>query len=402
MGSLLGRPDPRRITRRTALSVLGLGATGLFAACAQAPSAAPASASAALTAAPPAPVAPSPSAAAAKPRWGMSAAQDAAWQQIEAAAKKEGKLTYYTLGSIPANQVERFRSLWKADYPEIEIEYLNVGNNAQLNTRIITEQESKTVVGDVADIAVRSVLLLNPAFLEPFIPPAAQDPSVKWLTNPVADPGRKGLVTADFAQFFAVWTNSNLVKAADAPKTLMDVATNPKWKGQIIWRSPWTTGGGNHTFLFAKQVYGMDWVTKMQAQSPTFADDQDAALLQVARGEFAIGIGLTGRAAGQLIKDKQPIAPVWPEDFAITITSGTPILSRSPHPNAAKVFANWMLTERGQTLWRDLGQFPLRADILPTEPWMQGASKAKQVFENLLPAAPQQASLDEAARFFKK
>ncbi len=388
MEELHGRPGPGNMTRRTALLVIAGGAAGLVAACAQAPSAVLSSAAA--------------SPAAAKTRWGMTAAQAAAWALIEAAAKKEGKVTYYTLGSIPANQVDKFKSLWKADYPEIEMEYLNVGNNAQLNTRLITEQESKTVVGDVADIAVRAALLLDPAFLEAFIPPAAQDPGVKWLYNPVADPARKGLTTADFAQFFAIWTNSNLVKPADAPKTLMDVATDPKWKGKIIWRTPWTTGGGNHTFLFAKQVYGMDWVTKMQAQNPTFADDQDAALLQVARGEFAIGIGLTGRTATQLIKDKQPIAAVWPEDFAVTITNGSPIMAHAPHPNAAKVFANWMLTEAGQNLWRDLGQFPLRADILPTEPWMQGVSKAKQVFENLLTAAPQQASLDEATRFFKK
>jgi iron(III) transport system substrate-binding protein len=382
------RLTSRRITRRSTLLVIAGGAAGLLVACAQAPSAVLSSASA--------------SPAGAKPRWGMTAAQDAAWTQIEAAAKKEGKVTYYTLGSVPANQVDKLKSLWKSDYPDIEIEYLNVGNNAQLNARLVTEQESKTVVGDVADLGITRVLQLDPAFLEAFIPPASQDPTVKWIYNPVADPGRKGLVTADFAQFFSIWTNSNLVKAADAPKTLMDVATNPKWKGQIIWRSPWTVGGGNHTYIFAKQVYGMDWVTKMQAQNPTFADDQDAALLQVARGEFAIGIGLTGRTAGQLIKDRQPIAAVWPEDFVVTVTNGSPIMRGAPHPNAAKVFANWMLTERGQTMWRDLGQFPLRTDILPTEPWMQGVSKAKQVYENLLAPAPQQAALDEATRSFKK
>lgn len=385
------RDTRRRFTRREALGYFTVGATALVAGCAQPPAAAP-SASAAAS-----------SSAAAKPgRWGMTPAQEAAWQQIEAAARKEGKLTYYSVGAIPANQVDQFKALWKKDYPEIEIDHLNPGNNVVVTSRIITEQESKTYVGDVANMGTPANIVMKPEMLEAFIPPTIQDPGVKWTFDPIVDEGRKGLVTRDFAQYFAIWTNSKLVSAADAPKNLLDVATNPKWKGQVIWRTPWTQGGGAHVFRFGKEVYGPDWLTKMQAQAPVFVDDQDAALLQVARGEFAIGIGLTGRTASSLIKAGQPIAAVWPNDFQIAVTNGTIILAHAPHPNAAKVFVNWMHTQAGQTLWRDLGQFPLRSDILPTDQWMQGASKATKVYENLAPEAQQKANLDEATRLFKR
>jgi ABC-type Fe3+ transport system substrate-binding protein len=237
-------------------------------------------------------------------------------------------------------------------------------NAAAVTARVTTEQDSKTYVGDVADLAVRQVLIIPAGYFEAFIPPAVTDPSVKWLKDPVADPGHKGIAVTNFAQFFAIWTNATLVKPDQAPKNLLDVASNPMWKGQIIWRVPWSAGGGNHLYYFAVQQYGRDWVTMMQAQ-PVFADDQDAALVQVARGEYAIGLGLTGRQASQFIKDGQPIAAVWPNDFLISVTESHPVLAHAPHPNAAKVFANWLMTERARRSGATWGKLRCASTFCP-------------------------------------
>jgi ABC-type thiamine transport system substrate-binding protein len=290
---------PRKFDRRTALAYLAAGTTGIIAAaCGNAPSSvasgAPASASTNPSAGP--------------LRWGMTAAQAAAFAEIEANANKEGKMTYYSLGTIPANQVEKLKSEFAKDYPSIAIEYLNVGNSNAMTARLTTEQDGKVYVADTFDQSVRAAMLLPTEIFDTFIPPAVKDPAVKWLYDPIADPEKKGRILADEAQFFAIWINTKLVAPADAPKNMMDVATNPKFKGQILWRTPWTSGGGSHLYHFAKQVYGESWVTKMQAQNPAFAEDQDAALVQVARGEYAIGIGLTGRQGSQLLAAGPPRA----------------------------------------------------------------------------------------------
>ncbi|HZP95521.1 MAG TPA: ABC transporter substrate-binding protein [Candidatus Limnocylindria bacterium] len=338
--------------------------------------------------------------AGAAPRWGMTAAQDAAWRDVEAAAKKEGKVTYYSLGSVPANKVDVLKSSFAKDYPDIEVQYVAMGNGSELATRLSAEQDAKLYVADVFDRSVQFALGLA-KYLAAFIPPASQDPSVKWLTNPIADPEGKGTVRAEFAQYVAIWYNTKLVKAADAPKNHTDL-TNPKWKDQIIWRTPWETGAGSTTYIFAKQELGPDWPQKMKAVKPTFASDQDAALLQVARGEFAIGLGLTGRTGGQLMKDGQPIAAIFPNDFTVAVPLGTQLLATAPHPNAARVFANWMLMQRGQELWRDLGQFPQRADIAPAEPWMLPIKDVKKILSQAqVSDATQKAAMDEAKALFK-
>jgi iron(III) transport system substrate-binding protein len=381
------------ISRRRALKYFGVGAAGLIAAACGGTATPSATASAIASAAA--------SAGTAKNRWSMTDAEEAAFKEIEAAANKEGTLTYYSLGTIPANQTDTFKAEFAKDYPGIQIQYLNVGNSNAMTARLTTEQDGKVYVADVFDQSVRAALLLPTTVMDPYVSPAMKDPSVKWLSPPDAT-GTNGLIKADLAQFFAIWINTKLISAADAPKNALDVASNPKFKGQIMYRTPWTSGGGSHLYHFAKQVYGQTWVTKMQAQNLAFSDDQDAALLQVARGEYAIGLGLTGRQGAEFIKAGQPIQAIWPDDFVITITQGNHLAAHAPHPNAAKVLINWFHSERGQKLWQSIGQFPLRADILPTEPWMQGVNKTKTVYENLMNAKDQQAEFDAAAKEFKK
>jgi iron(III) transport system substrate-binding protein len=331
----------------------------------------------------------------------MTPDQEAAWKQVEDAARKEGKFTYYGLGSIPQNQLDKLKALFAKDYPEVQIEYLFIGNNAAVMARIGAKQESKNYVADVAEAAPFNVLQADDRFFQSFVPPAARDQAVKWAFDPLGPPEAKQKLMVSMRQYFPMWINTNLVKPANAPKTYQDVL-DPHWKGQIMLRQPWSTGGGNHLYIFAKQVYGQEWVTKMQAQQPTFGADQDAALLQVARGEYALGLGLTGRTASQLMRDGQPIAVAWPQDFVVTVGNGTALASNAPHANAAKVFINWMLTQPGQQLWRDLAQYPARADAPPIDQWMQGFAGVKQTFEDLLTTEQQEASLQEAAADFRK
>jgi ABC-type glycerol-3-phosphate transport system substrate-binding protein len=123
------------------------------------------------------------------PRWGMTAGQESAWQQIEAAADKEGAVTYYGQGISTPSEVPLFTDAWKKAYPNIKIDLVN-GTTADVQTRISTEQDAKSYVGDVGDISVRSGLLeAKRGYSQKFIPPAAIDPTVKWSAERVYGDG---------------------------------------------------------------------------------------------------------------------------------------------------------------------------------------------------------------------
>lgn len=331
----------------------------------------------------------------------MTAGQEAAWEQIEAAAGREGSVTYYAQGNITPNQVPIFMDAFKKSYPNIKIDLVN-GTTSDVQTRISTEQDAKSYTGDIGDISARSGLLeATRGYSQKFVPPAAADATVKWSADHVFGDGD---VTADHMTWFPLWINTKLVQPQDEPKTHMDVV-DPKWKGKILWYAPWAEGGGWLEYYQSKKMYGMDWVTKMVAQQPAFAQSTPELLTPLARGEYAIVLGSTGAGiATQLLQNKQPIKAVWLDDFVQGVPTGHILLNHAPHPNAAKVLLNWWMSEPGQHFQADvLGQFPIRADIPVKEDWQKDVNHPKEHISNItIPDDVAAQAQKEAGTYFKK
>jgi ABC-type Fe3+ transport system substrate-binding protein len=332
------------------------------------------------------------------PRWGMTPEEGSAWKQIEAAADKEGAITYYSNGTIGQSQIAAFMDAFKADYPNIKIDLVS-GSTADVHSRISTEQDAKSYVGDIADISVRSVLMDAPnGYFQFFVPPAVCDPSAKWSVNVVTDPG----IVNDHVTWMPLWINTKMVKPEDVPTHAELV--DPKWKGKIEWYSPWQEGGGWNEYYYCKKFFGMDWIAKMQANNPVFANDTAQLLTQLARGEYAILLGTPGSGpATQLIRDGQPIAAVWQDDWVTGSPSSHTIVNGAPHTNAAKVLLNWFMSDPGQRFEVSIGQFPVSATVPPKEDWQKGAAHPKDHFLNTqIPSEAVKAGQAEAGKIFKK
>jgi iron(III) transport system substrate-binding protein len=349
--------------------------------------------------------APSSQGAAAKaggaPRWGMTAEQESAWQQVEAAADKEGSVTYYAQGTITPSQVPTFMDTWKKTYPNIKIDLVN-GSTSDVQTRINTEQEAKTYVGDMGDISARSGLLMGKrGYTQKFVPPASQDPNVKWSAERVYGSGD---VVADHMTWFPLWINTKLVRPEEEPKNHTDIL-DPKWKGKIIWYAPWAEGGGWLEYYQSKKLYGQEWVTKMAAQQPAFAQSTPELLTPLARGEYAITLGSTGSGvATQMFQNNQPIKALWLDDFVQGVPTGHIVLNKAPHPNAANVLQNWWISEEGQRFQSSVtGQFPMRPDIPVRDEWQKGIDHPKEHVINMdvSEEAAAQAQKESGATFKK-
>lgn len=337
-------------------------------------------------------------------RWGMNVQQAADWQTLENAAKKEGSVTVYALTTIPPDSMNTFLDLWKQDYPTIKVE-MTTGQPADVTARVSTEQQAKAYTGDTAEIGATSARQLNQiGAVTAFVPPASQDPSFKWHVNPLFDEEHKGTNLTTRVGYVPFWVNTNVVKAGEEPKIRQDL-TDPKWKGKIAWIVPWAAGYGWYEYYFSKKTYGADWPDKMSRQSVTFLTDANAAVGQLARGEFGILLADGGgQTAERLIEQNQPIKAVWPDDFTYGTSGGFILLKGAPHPNTAKVFINWWFTERGQKFLADLGQFANREDIQPKYDWMKGNTHPKEyyVFSKASDDALAEPNQQEAAKLFRK
>ena len=335
---------------------------------------------------------------------GGSAAQPSDWAQVEAAANKEGSVTIYALTTIPPDQVGRFQEVWNKAYPKIKADLTTGLNPSDVVAKVTAEQDAKTHTADVAQLGGSTSRQLDRLVaLEGFIPPAIQDPSVKWRIDPVLDEAHKGTLLAGTLNYVPIWVNTKLVPSGQEPKTHEDL-TDPKWKGKILWQAPWAPGYGWNEYYLSKKYYGPEWVTKMQAQDVTFGANTADGINQLARGEYALALANSSNdLATRLIKAGQPLKADWPDDFVYGSANGFSLLKGAPHPNAAKVFINWWYTQAGQQFYADLGQFPNRTDIPGKEDWMKGFDHPKEFWwpkasDDKL-SKPNQ---NEAAKAFKK
>jgi hypothetical protein len=133
---------------------------------------------------------------------------------------------------------------------------------------------------------------------------------------------------------------------------------DPRWKGRIAWQNPRVGGSGARTVSLLLLLLGEDAVERLLTQQDiVFTDDRRQLAEWLVRGRYPIAVGVTApdivrfqrEGLGLNVKPARTA-----HDIAGPGTGGLRLLSRGPHPNASKVFVNWLLSSRGQTIWSSL------------------------------------------------
>lgn len=276
----------------------------------------------------------------------------AEWEKTLDAARKEGRVNVYI--DYSASAVIDSGAFQKA-YPEIKLSSVALRDS---QVRVLAERRAGKYIPDVniAGITQNYPDLYNAGALDPVKPalllPEVVDESKWWLgRHRYADPeGRYVFIFLGFPQEGSFRYNTKLVNPAEF-RSLWDFV-NPKWKGKIIVRDPLARGpgGGALRFFYNHPELGPEYIRRLYgAMNATFFRDQRQAMDWLATGKFALcmGCGGTERAKAQGL----PVDDfgLMKEGAGLVAQYGTvALLSRSPSPNAAKVFVNWLLARDGQ------------------------------------------------------
>jgi ABC-type Fe3+ transport system substrate-binding protein len=307
-----------------------------------------------------------------KPAW------EKAWEQTLEAAKKEGQVTiYHTRG--PFDNV--FADFNKR-YPGIKVVSV-VGRGGDLISRIMSERRAEKYLTDIyLGSSGTPVDVLYPAkFLEPLQPilvlPEVRDPS-NWFRKQhhYADPEGKyvfvfeGVVRSDMAY------NNTLVDPKEF-SSYWDLL-KPKWKGKIAAMDPKLPGfpSGLLQFAFYHPDLGAKFLRQLFGEMDITLSREGRQLVDwLSVGKFAIAIAPSASEVQASMKQGLPVNRFEPRAFKEGIymraTQGSlSVLNRLPHPNATKVFANWLLSREGQTHYqkhflRIDPVFSLREDVPP-------------------------------------
>ena len=294
----------------------------------------------------------------------------AQWNALVDAAKKEGKVVILAPPDTHVRQA--LPAAFKARYG-ITVDYLG-GRSSESAIKLRAEREAGVNTVDIAlsGIQTMATIFYREKMLAPLRPelidPDVVDPT-KWKTGKLwfIDPEDKYVLRLVSTVGASFYVNTQFVKPTDfhMARDLLD----PKWKGKISFHDPTVPGNGSNEAARYYVQYGQDFVKHLFIdQQPGIARDRRQITDWLARGRYPISIGAERDEAERLQKDGLPIAPVYSlADMPGTLSGGVgevALMEHAPHPNAARLFANWIASKQGLEVFvRSREESPNRNDI---------------------------------------
>lgn len=295
------------------------------------------------------------------------------WEKIIAAAHKEGQVTVYISG------YEAVLPDFEKEYPDIKILAIT-GRGNQLGQRLLAERRGEKYIADVVSSGASPNYqqFYHAKALDPIKPalilPEVVDPAQWYLKkHQYSDPeGQYVFNYVGSATYGAVNYNTKLVDAKEF-RSYWDLL-NPKWKSKIVARHIREAGpgAGNTRFFYYHPELAPAFVKKLFGEiDPTLFRDFRQGPDWLATGKYAICFFCD---VDVLKQQGLPVDTFGPRSFkeggGLVQQFGTlALVNRAPHPNAAKVFINWLLSRKGQMALqkrRSTGESPadsLRIDI---------------------------------------
>ncbi len=307
-----------------------------------------------------------------------SAPNSSEWESTLAAAKKEGNVV--VSGPTGVDLRDALMEGFHKKYPEIRVEYEG-SSTREFATRVAAERKAGQFRWDVFIHGAPETMIQMGA-LDP-LEPALMLPDVKnhktWRGGAIEflDPGKTVMVMTP-RQRGTLFYNTKLINAKEfkSYKDLLD----PKWRGKIVADDPRMISGSGQatfTFFYLHPSLGPDFIRALGKQQLTMLRDFSQEVDAVAQGKYAVLLGTADFFAIERARLGVPIAIIDPRQLkeGSDTSPGNgdlALFNRAPHPNAAKVFINWLLSKEGQTIFaRATGYVSARLDVPTdhTEPW---------------------------------
>ena len=272
------------------------------------------------------------------------------------AAKKEGRVLWYT--TLIVNQVViPLKTAFEKKYPGVTLDYAR-NDEGPTAIRLLNEAKAGKVQADIFDGLTVNVPLKREGLLARIEIPNASD-------YPAEMKDADGAWHALLLFVFGPGYNTNLVSKADAPKTYQDLL-DPKWKGKMAWNpnsSAGAIGFVGNIMLSMGPDKGMDYLRALAKQNVVNVEASSRAILdQVIAGEYPMGLMMFNNhtvisARKGAPSDWTPLEPV-PVAF-----DALGIMKDAPHPNAARLLVEFLLSEEGQTVLKEADYLPANARV---------------------------------------
>jgi iron(III) transport system substrate-binding protein len=298
-------------------------------------------------------------------------------------AKKEGRVSFYT--TMGADECRLLVEAFQAKYPSIRVDMTRLGSEKILQ-RILTESRAGSHLFDAASNSGMEIhMLAKTGLLARYMPPDfssfmadAKDPAGRWVDM--------------YSNLRMIGYNTRLVPKEKAPRRYEDLL-EPGWKGQIGFPE-----GQYSWFATMLKIMGEERGRKffqgLARQDLNYRGAQVLIAQMISAGEFNLGFTYDT----QILRFKGRGAPIdaAPMPFVTKNIHPLALAAHAPHPNAGKVFIDYVLSREGQQFIKNLGRVVSRSDIPQEE-----IARTKVISEDVTIADRLSQVMDEYKKYMR-
>jgi iron(III) transport system substrate-binding protein len=311
--------------------------------------------------------------------------------ELIAAARKEGKVIYYTSIDLPI--AERIAKSFEAKFPGIAVRVERSGAE-RIFQRISQEYSSRIYAVDAINSsdAAHFITWKRDGMLAPFVP----EDVAKHFPGEHRDPD--GLFASFRVGLSVIGCNTSLVKPEDRPKSFADLL-DPKWKGKMVKAHPSYSGTiMTATFQLAREL-GWSYFEKLAQQNVMQVQSASDPPKKLSLGERAVQADGNEYNLFQLRERGQPVEPLYASEGTPLIIGPNGIFKNAPNPNAARLFQAYCFSVECQQLIVDVGALRSVHPLTKEQPGRKPFREIKTMKED--PAGVEKDSTEIKARYSK-
>jgi iron(III) transport system substrate-binding protein len=273
-------------------------------------------------------------------------------QMLEDGARQEGTLTLYTIGANIEPMIERFQE----KYPFLKVELVRSPAD-ETTRRVMEEYAAGTYLVDVLEQSVSGLIVpRDQGVLQPYhspeaamFDPIAVDPDGYWVTH------REG--------YTGIAYNTEKISPEEAPKTYADLL-DPKWRGRMAIATSSTSTNWVGALVITQ---GEDYVRKLGEQDIRVYEASSNALANlIVSGEVDMSPTIYLSQVEARRAEGAPLAWVAPGPVPVLDASAA-LAANAPHPHAAMLYIDYLLSKEGQLYYREIGYLSSRTDMPATD-----------------------------------
>jgi iron(III) transport system substrate-binding protein len=289
---------------------------------------------------------------------------------LEEGAKKEGELTWYVAHYTSEGAEDLGRGFTEMYGVKVNV----VRTTAQVAyQRLLQDLKNNQTICDVfssTDVG-HYVRLAADGKLEKYVP-ETESKIVPTFRN--FDP--QGLYHTTSAGLVVLTYNTTKVKAEEAPKKWQDLL-DIKWKGKVSTGHPGFSGYVGTWVLMMKNLYGWSFFDKLEKNKPQIGRSINDTVTALNAGERQVAAGADGSTLFSASRGN-PLAVSYPSDGSVLIIAPSAIMKGTKHPNAAKLFMEYLYSVEAAKINAKHFAIPLRPEV-PSPPGAKPISEIKTV-----------------------